>query len=358
MNRIIFGGGFDPIHLGHINMALKAKEVLDGEVVFVPAQIAIWKTDSVSKEHKLAMIKLAIGKYDGFSIDTFEMDQKEQPRSYQTVQYFKAKYPKDKLYFLIGQDQANSFDRWSHPEEIAKNAQIVYYKRPKHIVNQANVERFKMKVIEGPVVDTSSSEIRSLKSLAVSEEVLKYIEDNNLYFIPKVRSYIKESRFNHSLEVAHLAYRLAKINGADYQKAYIAGILHDIAKGIEPNESLALMKQYYPDYLDIGAFAYHQFLGEMVLKRDFEVVDEEILNAIKFHTTGRKDMCWLEKLIYASDKIEPTRGFDSSDLIKAMEEDINQGFKTVIKANYEYLCKNNRSVNNRLSDECFKAYLD
>ena len=357
MNRIIFGGGFDPIHLGHINMALVAKEVLKGEVIFVPAKIAIWKDDSVNKEHKLAMLKLAIGKYDGFSIDTFEIDQDEQPRSFQTVEYFKKKYPKDKLFFLIGQDQANSFDRWSNPDEIAKMVQIVYYKRPKHVVNQANIERFKMKSIEGPVVDASSSDIRSLKSLAISEEVLEYIEKNNLYFVGKIKGYIKESRFNHSLEVAHLAYRLAKMHGADYQKAYIAGVLHDIAKGIDKDESLALMKQLYPEYLDIGAYAYHQFLGEMLAKRDFEVVDEEILNAIKFHTTGRKDMCWLEKLIYAADKIEPTRGFDSSDLIKAMEEDINKGFITVLEANYEYLLKNKKSIDNRLSDECFKAYL-
>ena len=357
MNRIIFGGGFDPVHLGHINMAAVAKEVLKGEVIFVPAQIAIWKEDSISKEHKLAMLRLAIGKYDGFSIDTFEMDQKEQPRSYETIAYFRKKYPNDKLYFLIGQDQANLFDRWSNPDEIAKNAQIVYYKRPKYVVNQANVERFKMQAIEGPVLDTSSSDIRSLKSLAVSEEVLDYIEQNNLYYIPRIKSYIKESRFNHSLEVAHLAYRLAKMHGADYQKAYIAGILHDIAKGVDKDESLAMMKQYYPDYLDIGAYAYHQFLGEMLAKRDFGVVDEEILNAIKYHTTGRKDMCWLEKLVYAADKIEPTRQFDSSDLIRAMEEELNQGFIAVLKANFEYLAKKNKDIDNRLTDECFKEYL-
>ena len=357
MNRIIFGGGFDPIHYGHINMALVAKEVLKGEVIFVPAQIAIWKEDSINKEDKLKMLNLAIAKYDGFSIDTFELDQKEQPRSYQTVAYFKEKYPKDKLFFLIGQDQANSFDRWKNPEEIAKNTQIVYYKRPKQVINQANIERFNMKVIEGPVVDTSSSEIRSLKSLAISDDVLDYIEKNSLYFIGRIKGYIKESRFNHSLEVAHLAYRLAKIHGMDYRKAYIAGILHDIAKGIGKDESLKLMKQYYPNDLDIGAYAYHQFLGEMLAKKDFEVVDEEILNAIKYHTTGRKDMCWLEKLIYCADKIEPTRQFDSSDLIKAMEEDLNEGFLIVLKANYEYLVKNKKSIDNRLSDECFSKYL-
>ena len=303
------------------------------------------------------MLKLAIGKYDGFSIDTFEIDQKEQPRSYQTVEYFKKKYPKDKLFFLIGQDQANSFDLWMNPDEIAKNTQIVYYKRPKYVVNQANVERFKMQAIEGPVVDVSSSDIRSLKSLAINEEVLNYIEQNNLYFISKIRSYIKESRFLHSLEVAHLACRLAKIHGLDYQKAYIAGVLHDIAKGVDKDESLRLMKEFYPEYLDIGAFAYHQFLGEMLAKRDFGVVDEEILAAIKFHTTGRSDMNWLEKLIYASDKIEPTRGFDSSDLIKAMEEDLNSGFLTVIKANFDYLEKNHKMTSNRLTQDCFNCYL-
>ena len=358
MNRIIFGGGFDPIHLGHINMALVARDTLKGEVIFVPAKVAIWKEESISEEHKLNMLKLAIAQYDGFSIDTYELEQKEQPRSYQTVGYFKKKYPKDKLFFLIGQDQANAFEKWKNPDQIAKNAQIVYYKRPKFFVNQDNVNKYNMLALEGPVVDVASSDIRALKSVMVPEEVLNYIEDNKLYFVSRVRSYIKETRFNHSLSVAHLAYRLAKKLQLDYQKAYIAGVLHDIAKGIDKDESLMLMKQLYPEYLDIGAYAYHQFLGEMLAKRDFEVVDEEILNAIKYHTTGRANMCWLEKLIYAADKIEPTRPFDSSDLIAAMEKDLNSGFLTVLKANYEYLKERHKDIDNRLSDECFKYYLD
>ena len=53
MNRIIFGGGFDPVHLGHINMALIAKKSLNAEVIFVPAKIAIWKNDSIEAKHNM-----------------------------------------------------------------------------------------------------------------------------------------------------------------------------------------------------------------------------------------------------------------------------------------------------------------
>ena len=357
MNRIIFGGGFDPIHLGHLNMALQAQKQYPGEVIFVPAKVSVWKNDSISQEHKLAMIKLAIKDYPGLTVDTFELDQEEQPRSYVTVAYFKKKYPKDKLFFLIGQDQVNAFHEWMQPDEIAKNTQIIYYERPKCLVNTANVERFKMLPVVGPAFEVSSSDIRSLKSAFLSEEVLKYIEDNELYYIKVIKPMIKESRYIHSLSVAHVAYKLAKRHNLDFSKAYIAGILHDIAKGIDKDDSLALMKKYYPEYLDIGAYAYHQFLGEMVAKDTFGVYDQEILDAIKYHTTGRKEMGWLEKLIYVSDKIEPNRGYDSTDLYQAMEKDFSGGFITVLEANKEYLINHNKMVDNRLTAECFAYYL-
>ena len=357
MNRVIFGGGFDPIHLGHINMACAARDTLNAQVIFVPAKVAIWKNDSIDTKHKIKMIELAIAEMDGFSIDTFELEQKEQPYSITTLRYFKKKYPKDTLYLLIGQDQANSFHLWKEAEEIAKIAQIVYFARPKYELNQNNVDRFKMLAIEGKEIDVSSSDIRELKSVLLPESVLNYIEENSLYFINKIKGYIKESRFIHSLSVAHLAYRLAKKHNMDYQKAYIAGILHDIAKGVDKNESLALMKKYYPDYVEIGAFAYHQFLGAKIAKEDFGVVDEDILNAIMYHTTGRKGMSSLEKLIYAVDKIDPTRDYDSSELINAMENGVAEGFLIVLKANFDFLTSKHSSINNKLTEECFNFYL-
>lgn len=357
MNKIIFGGGFDPVHFGHINMALAARDAFQAQVIFVPAKVSIWKSDSVEAKHKLNMLKLAIEDYKNFLIDTFELDSKEQPYSFETISYFKKKYPKDSLFLLIGQDQVNSFHLWKKAEEIAKSAQIVYFKRPKYELNQQNVEKYHIVGINGQEIDAASSSIRELKSIAVPEKVLKYIEDNSLYFISKVKSYINEKRYNHSLSVAHLAYKIAKMHHLDSQKAYIAGLLHDIAKGIDKTEALALMKKYYPDFVEIGAFSYHQFLGEKIAKEDFKVVDEEILGAIKYHTTGKSNMNWLEKLIYAVDKIDPTRDYDSSELIKAMENSVEDGFITVLRANADFLAQKNMTTNNKLTEECFNCYL-
>ena len=358
MNRVIFGGGFDPIHLGHLNMALVARDILNARIIFVPAKVAIWKNESIDPVHKVNMIKLAIEDYKDFSIDSFELDAKEQPYSYETIRYFKKKYPKDRLFLLIGQDQVNSFHLWKNPEEIAEKAQIVYFKRPKYGLNQENVDKYHMQALEGTVVDVSSSDIRELKSIMVPEKVLNYIEDNSIYFINKIKGYMKETRYDHSLSVAHLAYRIAKLHQLDYRKAYIAGVLHDIAKDMDKNQSLAMMKQFYPDFVEIGAFAYHQFLGEKLAKDDFGVVDEEVLGAIKYHTTGKADMSWLEKLIYACDKIDPNRDYDSSDLIEAMEKGLEEGFITVLEANRDFLLKKHKDINNRLTEECFKFYFE
>ena len=127
--------------------------------------------------------------------------------------------------------------------------------------------------------------------------------------------------------------------------------------GVDKNESLILMKKYYPDFVDIGAFAYHQFIGAKIAKEDFGVVDEEILNAIMYHTTGRKGMSSLEKLIYAVDKIDPTRDYDSSELISAMENGVEEGFLIVLKANVDFLVSKHASINNKLTEECYNFYL-
>lgn len=358
MAKILYGGGFDPIHNGHLNMAHCASIQFNADVVFVPAPVAIWKNSSINPKDKIGMIQVAIAKYPRFSLDLFEINSgKTTNYSIDTVKHFKEVEPDEKIYYLIGSDQVNEFHRWKNCEELSNLAQIIYFPRPGHKLSHTNIRKFHMMEVKGSCSSAASRDIRHLQSVDVPFEVLQYIEEHSLYWISRIKSLLTEQRFNHSLEVAHLAYKVAAVNGLDPEKAYIAGILHDIGKDVFDEEKRAIMERLFSEDLDLPPFAYHQFVGSFIATQDFEIEDELILNAIKYHATGRDGMSWLEKVVYACDKIEPTRGFDSSDLIKAMMENYDLGFITVLKANKEFLENNRKDINNRLTFNCFKDYL-
>ena len=359
MNIIIFGGSFDPIHNGHLNMAEKAQKDLNGEVYFVPAPISVWKETSIPVEHKINMVKLAIEEKEHFHIDTFEIDSgKKTNYSIDTVRYFKVKYPEAKLYYLIGYDQVNEFHRWKDAEELAELAQIIFFVRPDIEIKNDNIQRFHMQEIRGGGIIVSSSDIRNLKSLNMPDSVIYYIAEHRLYCVKKMQEYINERRLSHSISVAKTAYEIAKANKMDRpERAYIAGLLHDIGKWSDESKERKVVEAHFPEYLSLPPFAYHQFAGAWTAQNDFGIEDQEMLDAIKFHATGSGDMTALGKIIYAADKIEPTRGFDSSDLIEAMMKDYESGFKIVLQANKEFLESHRGNIDNPLTSKCFQKYL-
>ena len=356
MNKILFGGAFDPIHLGHINMATLASKQLNAGVIFIPSKLSVWKNESTDISHRLEMVELSIKDNPSFSIDLYEVNnEKEKTFSIETARYFVNKYPNDKFFYLIGADQVNLFHLWKEAEELSNIVQIIFFSRPDFPLEEENIKKYHMLEISGEMIDVSSTDIRSLKSLQLAEGVIDYILTNNLYFVPVIRSYIGEKRYKHSVEVAKLAYQIAKSNGVPRpDRAFIAGLVHDIGKEIDQKP---IMEAHYKDYFDLPRFAYHQFAGEYVAKKEFGIVDSEILEAIKFHATGNENMSLLAKIIYAADKIEPTRGFDSSDLIKEMMVDAEKGFISVLKANKEFLSEHRGDINNRLTSKCFAYYL-
>ena len=215
-----------------------------------------------------------------------------------------------------------------------------------------------MTQIVGIPKNISSTEIRELKSLEVDKRVIDYIVSNNLYFMPKIRHFLSEKRLTHSVSVAKLAYDIAEIHGIDRPDRYfIAGLLHDIGKEMKMDEQNRIMAELYKPYSILPKVLYHQFVGAELTKKVFGIVDEEILDAIMYHATGKKDMSMMGKVLYASDKIEPTRGFDSSDLINEMMKNIDRGFKIVLQANKEYLTDHRGDILNMLTYQCFKQYL-
>jgi len=360
MNRILFGGAFDPVHSGHINMALNAAKRLEGDVIFLPARISIWKESSAPVGDKIAMLRLAIKGYDCLSIDEFEVNSgKTTNYSIDTVRYFKDKYPNDNLFYLIGTDQVNEFHRWKEADELSKLAKLVFYSRPGYTVNEENIKRFNMMEIHGSGIEVSSTEVRGLRNLQIPDEVLFYIVEHNLYEgMVELNRLLSPHRLAHSKSVAKLSYEIAKANNlSNPLEIFMAGLLHDIGKDIPEEEQFKIVKNHFPEYIDIPKFAYHQFAGAFLAREKFKIDNKEVLNAIEFHSTGNKNMGTIAKIIYAADKIEPTRGFDSSDLISAMKKNVDQGFKTVLQANKDFLLSKGKKIDNPLTSVCFEQYL-
>ena len=173
-----------------------------------------------------------------------------------------------------------------------------------------------------------------------------------------------ERRYRHSLSVALLCYEVAIANKLENPLLYyFAGVIHDIGKNFDKEIEESIIDKYYHDYLNFPKYAYHQFIGEYLVMHDLVIFEDDLLNAVKYHCTGRERMSPLEKIVYACDKIDPLRGFDSSKLIEAMKKDYVSGFKIVLEANYEFLLSKTASRNdlngifNPLSAKCFKYYL-
>ena len=364
MNIIIFGGSFDPIHIGHINMARKAAKDYDAVVYLVPSPIGIWKAQSISKNDKLNMLKLAIEEYPELKIDEFELNSGKDTNNYSidTVEYFVKKFPNDKIYFLIGEDQAMNFHRWIKAKEISELVQIIYYPRSGYSVPLENAKTFHMKFIKGKTFDMSSTDIRDLSKLNLPPKVLNYIIEHELYFVPRVKAMYTEKRYEHVLSVAKLACEIAERNGLlneplNYGRYFVAGYLHDIAKSMSREEQIELIKYNYPDYDNLPIFSYHQFAGSIIAEQQFGINDQEILDSIRFHATGRANMSPMERIVYAADKLDPLRGYDSSKLITLMKIDYAKGFEEVLRANKRYLESNGKMTMNPHTKECFDYYL-
>ncbi|NLM13270.1 MAG: HD domain-containing protein [Epulopiscium sp.] len=165
----------------------------------------------------------------------------------------------------------------------------------------------------------------------------------------KLQSALSPGRFNHTLGVLETALKLGHIYNIDEEKVKVSALLHDCAKDIPNTLKLRLCKEYHiplDEFMSQDIELCHSFLGAEIAKREYGVKDEEILNAIKYHTTGRADMSVLEKIIYLADYIEPNRiPFRGLEEVRQyVENDLDKAMITALKNTIEYLTKNNRII--------------
>ncbi len=138
-----------------------------------------------------------------------------------------------------------------------------------------------------------------------------------------LRERLSEKRYQHSLNVAEMAIYLAKKYGADVEKAELAGLLHDITKQTDEQEQLQLLHEAGLKLTSLEAEnkkLWHAISGAAYLKNKLNIDDTDILNAVRYHTTGRVGMSLLEKVVFLADMISDDRTFAGVEEVKILAE--------------------------------------
>ncbi|MCR5684299.1 MAG: nicotinate-nucleotide adenylyltransferase [Lachnospiraceae bacterium] len=373
----ILGGTFNPIHISHLMIAKTAKEDLGlDRVLVMPSKRPPHKENKgiASDAQRLEMTGMAIRDLEGFELSTLETEREsEYTYTSDTLKELKSIYPDDRFYFIIGGDSLEYFHTWHEPEVILRNCVLVATGRAsvdgsrikgriRELTRQFSDDGFVPEIIyvQPPQMDVSSYLIRKLISYdmpatgMLHREVERYIADNGLYLSEQFEAIkksleqkLKPSRYEHTLNVAKTAARLALIHGVDSDKAYLAGLLHDCAKYMDDETMLAEGEAKCPDLdeFDRGSIQLiHAKLGAVYAREQYGIDDTDILNSIRYHTTGRPDMSRLEEIIYIADYIEPGRSREDKarqqelELARSMATyDIKGTMRFILKCTYDYL---------------------
>ena len=187
----IFGGSFDPPHLGHLIVAERAREELGlGLVVFVPSSVAPHKQRGsvASSNDRLRMTSLAVKGHSEFAVSPFEIRQNNVCYTVDAVEYFSQHYNKAELYFLIGEDNLRGFRSWKSPSRILELAKLAAYHRGKPLDKRSlRGMSHGIEWISGEQIPISSSDIRHRRErgrsirFLVPDAVHKYIVQRALY---------------------------------------------------------------------------------------------------------------------------------------------------------------------------------
>ena len=378
MRRIgIYGGTFNPPHIGHIRAALGAVRSLElDKLLVIPDRIAPHKEmpeGSATPTQRLEMLRLAFEKNPEVEVSDIELRREGKSYTVDTVAELRRQYPEEELILLMGTDMFLSFNQWRDPEKILEQASIgVFYrgeKGEKPAISQQkelmDVRGHQVYLVQNEIVDISSTNLRRMLIFRCANPFLPdgvgdYIQSYGLYgtgcdyknlsmeqLEPVVIGLLKKNRVNHVLGCRDTAVELAKRWGANVTDAARAGILHDITKALDGPLQLTLCAEYgtiLSDFSRRYPKTLHALTGSLVAERIFGE-NEAVVTAIRNHTTGRANMSLLEKIIYVADYMEPNRAFPGVETLRELAfSDIDAALKLGLEMTLEHLAKQGSEV--------------
>lgn len=158
--------------------------------------------------------------------------------------------------------------------------------------------------------------------------------------ISELKNRLSIQRFQHVLRVTETAKALAALNGIPIEKAETAALFHDIAKNMsaEDLKELLVSRGTGQEVLGYDKELWHAPAGAVIAREEFGIEDEDILNAIRYHTTGRPAMSPLEMAVYVADMTEPARDFPGADALRLTAEGpLDEAMKACIIQSVEHL---------------------
>lgn len=174
-----------------------------------------------------------------------------------------------------------------------------------------------------------------------------------------IKPRMPEKRYIHTIGVMETAIKLALLYNEDPKKAEIAAILHDIAKYADEEWMRQIVREHNLDLrlIDWGSEILHGPVGAWIAETEFLIHDEDILNAIRFHTTGRAGMTKLEKIIFIADMIEPNRKFPGVEKLRnKADDDLNLAMRACIRHSIAHLVEMKLAIY-PTSIECYNDFI-
>lgn len=353
----IYGGTFDPPHLGHMEAAKAAIHYFGlDRLLLIPNKLPPHKflpKDTESESARLAMTERMADSI-GSVAQALELELLREGPSYtaDTLRALRTQYPEAQFYLLMGTDMFLSFETWREPEFIAKEVTLVPFSREEGSSHELfAVQTEKLRELLGARIQMlpletvhpiSSSQVRRLLHEEETQDkggallfpsVYGYVLRHQLYGTQtdlnnlspsRLRavsySMMKAKRIPHVRGTEETAVALALLWGENPEYARRAAILHDCTKYWELPEQLALCEEYGVPLDDLerqSVKMLHSKTAAILAQHQFGEAPE-ICRAIARHTTGAPDMTHFDKILYLADYVEPTRDFDGVEELRQL----------------------------------------
>lgn len=369
MNVALFGGTFNPPHVGHVSAARAcvASLALD-RLIFMPAGIPPHKAlpeHSATPRQRYEMTCLAARDVPGAVVSDLELRREGTSYTADTVLALRARYPADELWLVVGTDMLQSFERWSRPEVIARECSLAVVardERPRCELEEAAQHlrmRFGARVtlIDAAPVPASSTEVRAgFGYTLVSPAVADYIAFYGLYrdydlpaFRQYARAHMSARRYAHTAGCEEMCAELACIHGAHEQIARICAIVHDVTREQDERQQLQLLSKYdiINGYHKASSALLHAQTGAAVARHELQL-PPVVIQAVERHTLGAPDMNEIDMILFVADMIEPTRDFPGVEPLRTLaRRDLRGAVLACMESTFRHLRAQGRTPDPR-----------